>query len=299
VLHELGHALGLGGGSDPTSPMYEILAAGTAARVGTVADLNIPDSPAGADPQSAAGFTGPPAAVTSGRNDTAAALAATSGFVTIGLSPLTSLQAGVSTQPVVGNGQSTVVGSWVSLRAEVESPLVIQGADRGDELASRPWIGSEVVAFFSILNGPRSSTEPAVDPSAGSERPVRASGVYRADQPFDSSDIIPSHRAVDSVLEELASESRVGNAALGMLTVGDELGNWTILWKAGEAAQTAAEPVERHTEFHPAPETQTDMQTGPPRGSRRGAFSSRRNRRICYSKQACTESGLQSSRPRL
>jgi serine/threonine protein kinase len=53
VLHELGHALGLGGGSDPFSPMYEILAAGTTARVVTVADLNIPDPPEGADPQSA------------------------------------------------------------------------------------------------------------------------------------------------------------------------------------------------------------------------------------------------------
>jgi hypothetical protein len=53
VLHELGHALGLGGGSDPSSPMYEILAAGTTARVVAVADLNIPDPPAGADPQSA------------------------------------------------------------------------------------------------------------------------------------------------------------------------------------------------------------------------------------------------------
>jgi hypothetical protein len=61
VLHELGHALGLGGGNDPTSPMYEILAAGTTARVVTVADLNIPDPPAGADPQSAARLkTAPP-----------------------------------------------------------------------------------------------------------------------------------------------------------------------------------------------------------------------------------------------
>jgi hypothetical protein len=54
VLHELGHALGLGGGSDPSSPMFETLAAGTAARNVSAADLNIPDSPAGADPQSAA-----------------------------------------------------------------------------------------------------------------------------------------------------------------------------------------------------------------------------------------------------
>jgi hypothetical protein len=53
VLHELGHALGLDGGSDPSSPMYEVLAADTTARVVTVADLNIADPPAGADSQSA------------------------------------------------------------------------------------------------------------------------------------------------------------------------------------------------------------------------------------------------------
>ena len=56
MLHELGHALGLGGATDPTSPMYESLAAGVTDRTVTAADLNIPDPPAGADPQMAAGF---------------------------------------------------------------------------------------------------------------------------------------------------------------------------------------------------------------------------------------------------
>jgi hypothetical protein len=60
VLHELGHALGLGGGSDPNSPMYEILAAGTTARAVTVPALNVPDPPAGAGPQSAARLKTPP-----------------------------------------------------------------------------------------------------------------------------------------------------------------------------------------------------------------------------------------------
>jgi Matrixin len=53
MTHELGHALGLGGSTDPTSPMYESLAAGTVHRTPTVADLNIADSPAGADPERA------------------------------------------------------------------------------------------------------------------------------------------------------------------------------------------------------------------------------------------------------
>jgi len=58
MLHELGHALGLGGATDPTSPMYESLAAGATNRTVTVADLNISDAPAGADPQLAAPSSG-------------------------------------------------------------------------------------------------------------------------------------------------------------------------------------------------------------------------------------------------
>jgi hypothetical protein len=58
VLHELGHALGLGGSTNPSSPMYETLASGAALRTVTTQDLNIPDPPAGADPQMAAGFAG-------------------------------------------------------------------------------------------------------------------------------------------------------------------------------------------------------------------------------------------------
>jgi hypothetical protein len=54
ITHELGHALGLGGVLDPTSPMYEILATGQANRNLTVADLNIPDEPIGVDPLRAA-----------------------------------------------------------------------------------------------------------------------------------------------------------------------------------------------------------------------------------------------------
>ena len=67
VLHELGHALGLGGSTDPSSPMYETLAAGMADRTPTTQDLNIPDPPEGADPQMAAGFMPGSAAMPSRR----------------------------------------------------------------------------------------------------------------------------------------------------------------------------------------------------------------------------------------
>jgi hypothetical protein len=270
VLHELGHALGLGGGSDPSSPMFETLTAGTTARVVTIADLNISDPPAGADPQTAAGFNAVPAAMSFSRNDNSPALVAASRFITIGLSSLTSAQAAASPHSAVGSGQSTVVGGWVSPRAEVESPLVIQGVDGGIERASRPWIRLEVVDLCSLLDGTQRSTEPAVDLSADSERPARARVVDRAEQPFDSSDIVPFHRAVDSSLEALVSESSARDEARALITGDAQLGEWTDQWNAVAEPQ----PVHHHTGSQPATEIPTDTPTVPPPGSRRGALTS-------------------------
>ncbi len=56
VTHEFGHALGLGHSHDVASPMNENLATGTAHRLISVADLNIPSVPEGAEPLMAAGL---------------------------------------------------------------------------------------------------------------------------------------------------------------------------------------------------------------------------------------------------
>jgi hypothetical protein len=54
VTHELGHALGLSGNSDPNSPMNELLAPGVTFRNPSVSDLELRAAPDGADPERAA-----------------------------------------------------------------------------------------------------------------------------------------------------------------------------------------------------------------------------------------------------
>ena len=56
VMHELGHALGLGHSSDAASAMNATLSTRTAHRVLTVADFNIPSIPEGVEPLTASGF---------------------------------------------------------------------------------------------------------------------------------------------------------------------------------------------------------------------------------------------------
>jgi hypothetical protein len=127
VLHELGHALGLGGSTNPNSPMYEVLAACVADRTPTTQDLNIPDPPEGADPQMAAGFVPGPAALPASPNARAAAPVAGGIPGPAAFLPLPS----PSAQWSAVSGQWPAAGVPTSFQVGPETTLVVQGLDRG------------------------------------------------------------------------------------------------------------------------------------------------------------------------
>jgi hypothetical protein len=120
VLHELGHALGLGGTTDRSSPMYEVLAAGVADRT-TTPDPNIPDPPAGADPQMAAGFRPGP---TAGLSAPAAAVASAA---VLGPGPVLGSQLSV-----LSPHQWSPAGGPRGSQVGPETTLVVQVVDRED-----------------------------------------------------------------------------------------------------------------------------------------------------------------------
>ena len=127
VLHELGHALGLGGGTDPSSPMYETLAPGVADRTVTAQDLNIPDSPDGADPQMAAGLV-PGSATLPASPIARAAVPVAVAVVIPGPSGLPPLPSTSSQWPVV-SGQGPAAGTPTGSQAGPGPTLVVQGVD--------------------------------------------------------------------------------------------------------------------------------------------------------------------------
>jgi hypothetical protein len=132
VLHELGHALGLGGSTNPSSPMYEVLAAGVADRTPTTQDLNIPDPPTGADPQMAAGFVPGPVAVPVSLNARGAASIAGGVPGPAGFLPLPSARG----QWSAVSSQGLASGVPTSVPAGPQPTLVLQGPehDHGRDL---------------------------------------------------------------------------------------------------------------------------------------------------------------------
>ncbi len=132
VLHELGHALGLGGSTDPSSPMYETLAAGVADRTPTTQDLNIPDPPEDADPQMAAGSGPGSAAMTLSQNghSVAAGAATNLGPASLTAWPSSGQWSGVSP---IGPASSGAAGSQV----DPGPGLVVQATDPEDGRGAR------------------------------------------------------------------------------------------------------------------------------------------------------------------
>ncbi|MFI5457310.1 MAG: beta strand repeat-containing protein [Isosphaerales bacterium] len=140
VMHELGHALGLGGSTDPSSPMHETLAAGTTARTVTTQDLNIPDPPAGADPQTAAGFNFGAASGSFSQNGYPLAINSGSSLGPVGLMPLsaaavtgTQVPSNLTPQqPAWSAGQAAIdfqIGSQPSLALQAMQREVEHGLD--------------------------------------------------------------------------------------------------------------------------------------------------------------------------
>jgi hypothetical protein len=245
VLHELGHALGLGGSTNTSSPMYETLAAGVANRTVSTQDLNIPDPPSGADPQMAAGFDLRSAASPASQN-----FAAAFNPGPAGVAPM--LASGVA-PTVFGTGAVSLPLTWTAAQAPISAQsatglgLVLQGTDRDTEHGP----SLSLAAVSTVLLEPpsldphhwpaepantppltkgrngRVTTQPPVGAQADPGQPVWLEGADRDGQAaFDWID---------------ARSGQIGVSAL------DALAADVIRARRWETAQTAAGPALRET----------------------------------------------------
>jgi hypothetical protein len=213
VLHELGHALGLGGSTNPSSPMYEALPSGVANRTVTTQDLNIPDPPAGADPLTAVGFAFVPAATPFFQSVTVSVPNSGPNPSPIGLAPLpsagimtSSFPTGLMAQPLAGFMVQLTLGS----QSSAVTSLVTQGVSVYEEhglLSEFPSISTDVT----------SPLDPAENPAETMALPI----VHWKTDPVDSVVFRETERmsrnvpglaelriglVYDQILEELAAE---------------------------------------------------------------------------------------------
>jgi hypothetical protein len=204
VLHELGHALGLGGSSNPNSPMYEILAAGVADRSVTTQDLNIPDPPAGADPQMAAGFHSGAATGSSsfGQGASAAGLNSVPSPGPVVLMPLPAGGAASSGQWSVVSVQRPAAGGQAILPVGTGPSLIVQGT------AGEP--GRELIP--QLVAQPDDDSQADLEPSSGRERtdreaePVPVLSLTEHRNSCRLSVVSCQSGEIDSVLDEVAAE---------------------------------------------------------------------------------------------
>ncbi|MFI5455458.1 MAG: MBG domain-containing protein, partial [Isosphaerales bacterium] len=191
VSHELGHALGLGGSDSLTSPMNETLPTGTARRVMTIADLNIPYPPDGADPLTAAGFRFVTAPGALAQNGFAAALSSGTNLSSVGLLPLPS--AGVTAAPA---GQAGAL---------VNAPLFAQASTNQSSGQL-----SVVIGQWSVASGQVNAQAGSGEWGASEGRRTEDGGWRKDRSPIPSalsppSSALPKWEVLDSVLDELDS----------------------------------------------------------------------------------------------
>jgi hypothetical protein len=224
VLHELGHALGLGGATDPTSPMFETLAAGSTVRTVTTADLNISDPPAGADPQMAAGFAPP---------STTLALSPSGFAVAPGSSP-NPAPAGVIPPLSSSSDHWRVVsrpGPWAGgptgPQVSPEPGLILQelepARERGlvirmDSVETNPRAG---IDLDQSLDQP--SVQPTNDLEVGSEHPVMRAGTDYSLEPVAKPSGVGTDPVADWALDELASEVVLMRGVKTVTSIGAEV----------------------------------------------------------------------------
>jgi hypothetical protein len=247
VLHELGHALGLGGSTNSSSPMYETLAAGVANRAVSTQDLNIPDPPSGADPQMVAGFNLASTEIRAFQN-----VAAAFNPGPTGLAPLVPAGAAPSSY---GTGTNSMPPSWTVAETPVivangaGHSLVLQGTDREPQhglIASLSPDSRELLPPPS-LDSPHGPAEPTESPPLTTGR---NGGVTI--QPADDARTDPGPRL------ELERIERFGEADFDRIELrGGQVGVSTVdelaverLWARGsQAVRTVAVPVQRETRF--------------------------------------------------
>jgi titin len=220
MLHELGHALGLGGSTDPGSPMYETLAAGVADRNVTTQDLNISDAPEGADPQIAGGFHVVPAPSAFSQNGNSPSLGL--GPNAIAAAKAQSIPAGVTVTayptgllaqshllqppelPVAGQAMITQTGR--------DPSFLRQAADREGERSLIPWLTPDLTDPLPALESSGHPGSSRAEPAVGSE--------IGHEHSFPQQ---PSTLALEAALDELATDS--------------------VRWRAESAASTTGVPT--------------------------------------------------------